>query len=58
MLLMAIVNIGCVNDTVATAITAGRRAICQRRLRMHVSYIDELDTIIARRSARSAVIGL
>ena len=58
MLLMAIVITRCVNDTVATAITAGRRAICQRRLRMRVSFIDKLDTIIARRSAQSAIIGL
>ena len=55
MLLMAIVITGCVNDTVVAAITAGRRAICQRSLRMRVSFIDELDTTIAR---RSAVIGL
>ena len=55
MLLMAIVITGCVNDTVVTAITAGRRAICQRRLQMRASFIDELDTTIAR---RSAVIGL
>lgn len=49
--LVALIIAGCV------IVVAGCRAICQqRRLQMRASFIDQHDAIIARRSARSAVI--
>ena len=39
-----------IDDTVVAAVTAGRRVICQRRLRMHASFIDQPERTSCERS--------
>lgn len=41
---IAAIIIQSVSDTALPAVVAARRAICQRRLRMRTSLIDQLDT--------------
>lgn len=43
---MAIIITGGTNNAVVAAVTGGRHAICQRRLRMRVSFMSKPDTII------------